>query len=284
MTIVKLFQAACSNPIFNWNNHCLLRTQLNFTLTWCHCEKILSNAVIILVMHCNIELNFVKLSWHFTAETTAMCYSGLTHCVRVALIASHVRDFNKLFNIIVRSDFQLSGKKMKSKSECVFRRAEFICIFPFIPYNITRSLKMLSPWKHTHSHTQSLRGKCEAESQRHSSPCRFPVLLSRCSEVAAWRKGDYPCLWLVNTRMLREGEGKVLVVVVGGYGAGSLKEEEEDKEDVLLVHNWRQQGVKQHLYEARGSNCTEWRRARAAPSLSSGYPMPHHHCRSKTAY
>ena len=45
-------------------------------------------------------------------------------------------------------------------------------------------------------------------------------------------------------------------------------------EDALPVHNWRQQGGKQHLYEAREGTCMEWRSARAALSLSSRLPPP----------
>lgn len=74
----------------------------------------------------------------------------------------------------------------------------------------------------------------------------------------AWRKGG------------RGGAG-------GGNGVGFLEEEEEEereeeeekeKEDALPVHNWRRQGVKQHLYEARERTCMEWRSGKALNTVA----------------
>lgn len=63
---------------------------------------------------------------------------------------------------------------------------------------------------------------------------------------------------------------------VGGYGAGSegRRGGGGGDEDALPVHNWRQRGGKQHLYEAREGTCMEWRSVRAALSLSSRLPPP----------
>lgn len=56
----------------------------------------------------------------------------------------------------------------------------------------------------------------------------------------------------------------------GDSGAGSKEGEGGGggDEDVLPVHNWRQQGRTQYLCEAREGGCMEWRSARTALRLS----------------